>query len=341
MICFHLGYPKAASTTLQKCVFNRHSQIINLGLYPQANIGRDMPSDPAPPAPFLCDPELRVLHDLLTKTDGISYQDDQALELWRSLTERYTEDGKTIVFSNEGLLSVRFSNPEVLEKCRRIHQLCPGAKILIIIRSQLELLKSLYRDHPFDPRTLQHRPKPVSFSEFLDIDLRADLHSHANSLHFDRTLDKLSSLFGENNILMLPLELLMHSTAQFSTQIARFLGIDGEEVLSNLQSCHENKGATQALNRYRSVRQFLSALMPRLPFLTPTMESLDRKLRGFYSTLGNTADIRSTPEDVQRINKRFAQGNAILENKLALSLKNLGYPTSKDYNDFASNITDI
>ena len=77
MICFHLGYPKAASTTLQKTLFDRHSQLVNLGLFPQANVGRDRISAESSEAPILHDKDLRRLHNLLMQSDGISYPEDE------------------------------------------------------------------------------------------------------------------------------------------------------------------------------------------------------------------------------------------------------------------------
>ena len=40
-IFFHIGFPKAASTTLQKQLFANHPQLVNLGLYPTSNVGND------------------------------------------------------------------------------------------------------------------------------------------------------------------------------------------------------------------------------------------------------------------------------------------------------------
>lgn len=37
----HVGYPKAASTSLQKHLFDRHPQIRNLGVFPTGNVGED------------------------------------------------------------------------------------------------------------------------------------------------------------------------------------------------------------------------------------------------------------------------------------------------------------
>ena len=40
-IIFHIGYPKAGSTTLQKSLWARCSDIVNLGSYPLENLGID------------------------------------------------------------------------------------------------------------------------------------------------------------------------------------------------------------------------------------------------------------------------------------------------------------
>ena len=40
-IFFHVGFPKSASTTLQKQLFDKHSKINYLGVYPTGNVGQD------------------------------------------------------------------------------------------------------------------------------------------------------------------------------------------------------------------------------------------------------------------------------------------------------------
>lgn len=325
MICFHFGYPKAGSTTLQKALFDRHSQLVNLGIFPKGNLGTDTLFSETSKAPVLTDTRLRALHDMLVKEDGVSYQGKKAKELWGQVLDQYQVEGKTTIFSNEAFLSVRFSNPELLEKFRRVQSLCEQPKILIIIRSQLDLLKSLYRDHPYDPRTLMARPRPVSFSEFLSIDMASGCHSHTNSLHFDRIFDEVVNLFGEKNVLMLPLELLSASRDDFCGHLAGFLGIDMDETITLLNTAHENRGVTKAFNRYRKLRQYAEPIIRRLPFLRAYACGIDRSLGDKMQKLGATEEIRVDPDDMRKVQACYSEGNKVLAKRIGFSLGELGY----------------
>ena len=113
-IIFHIGYPKAASTTLQKNLFNTHQEISNLGIYPKDNVGKDVSYIENFHAPILNDARIRKFYHILTQEDGILYSHENIKKIWRSLLSDYGAEKTTVVFSSEQILSPRFANPEIV-----------------------------------------------------------------------------------------------------------------------------------------------------------------------------------------------------------------------------------
>lgn len=326
-IVFHVGYPKAASTTLQKNLFHDHSEMTNLGIYPTGNIGKDSEHSVSRNAPVLRDPRISQLYHALIQDDGIIFEKEKAILIWNALISDYQKDNHTTVLSHEGFLSARFANPELVEKGRRIYEVCPQAKILIILRSQVSMLTSLYRDHPFDPRTLSSQPKPVTFSKWLDIDLKTPRASLSNTLLFDRVIRVYEQIFSESQVLALPLELLQANREDFAKQLSLFLEVDFNETYQLLGKQSENLGITSVGNQYRRLR---GHLMPYMKILKPArsiLERVDQKVFGFVRSIGSTEKIQASEEDIEKIRGKFSKDNSSLAKKLNLPLDKFGYLT--------------
>ena len=328
-IVFHVGYPKAASTTLQKSLFNAHKEIANLGIYPKGNVGRDSNGIGQCKAPIMSDVRIRKFYRMLTQEDGVLFDQRNAEKLWRSLLADYGIEKSTIVFSSEQILSSRFANPEIVEKARRIKQLCSEAKILIIVRSQLNMLRSLYRDHPFDPRSIGYRPRPVNFSDWLKIDFQLPYSSLSNTLLFNRVVSIYESLFSKEQVLVLPLELLNKKRGLFINQLSLFMEIDMDEAAFCLENKYENKGVSNVGNRYR---RFRNALAPYVKSIQPSnsfLKKIDRNLFSILRDIGSTEEIKISQSDMSLILDKFSTDNGILARQRKLPLEELGYPFSE------------
>ena len=214
----------------------------------------------------------------------------------------------------------------MFEKARRIQVLCPEAKILIIIRSQLDMLRSLYRDHPFDPRSIGYRPKSVSFSEWLEVDFHLPYGSLANTLLFHRVVSIYESLFSRDQVLVLPLELANKNRSLFVDQLSSFMEIDRQEVDSCLTKTPKNKGVSSLGNRYRRLRSIFAPYVKSMNSSKSFLKGIDKSLFGMLKNIGRTEDIKLSKNDVDLIADKFASGNELLAKQRDLSLKDLGYP---------------
>ena len=165
---FHIGFPKSASTTLQKKLFDKHAQINFMGIYPTGNIGQDAGKNNIDTL-YLKNGSLKKFHCCLTDLEGIEYYFSK-VESYYSEVELLMSTDKINIFSNERFTSVLFTHKDRAEKARRIKCFFPDAKIIIVLRNQLDIIKSQYRDHPFDPRNLYANRKSVSIDEWINRD---------------------------------------------------------------------------------------------------------------------------------------------------------------------------
>lgn len=171
-VVVHVGYPKAASTTLQKHLFAKHSKIEYYGNYPTNSPGVDSDS-PAENSRFLTDGNLHQLYVELLKRDRARYDPVLAKDLLASVMSDAGASGRVPVMSHERFLSVLFWHHDIEEKARRLKALIPNAKILLVVRIQRDMIVSQYRNHPFDPRRIS-AGGPVGCSQWLETALRYD-----------------------------------------------------------------------------------------------------------------------------------------------------------------------
>lgn len=193
----HVGYHRTGTTWLQQAFF------------PQPSSGFLLPWDRAwvneelvLPKPLVFDPE-RL---------------GPRLEKGRA---RARQDGRIAVLSNE-----RFSgNPHsggydsgILAD--RLHRLFPDARILMVIREQRDMIRSIYYRYVFEggverPEGYLQPPRAGRMRiPLFDFDFYA----------YHRLVAYYQQLFGRERVLVLPYELLRHDARAFVARIAAFAG---------------------------------------------------------------------------------------------------------------------
>lgn len=320
---------------LQKRLFALHPGLVNLGLYPSSNIGNDKvrptEQENVDKIPYLCDSRIALLYKTLSQQGGLEFDSELAKRLWQQIANDYDvskSHGGTsskFVLSHEAITSCRFAHPEMLEKARRLQYVFGRIKIILICRRQQEMLKALYRDHPFDPRSLETRSRPVCFKEWLELDLDRGPLSLARTLYFGRAASVFEDLFGQDNVLVLPMELLQSNLRTFSEQISSFLGVEYESTYSLLDTPPLNSGVSAYGNKYRVVR---ARLIPWVKNFSPFKNfflHIDACLFEFLKKTGSPSVI-TIDEDQERVLKEmFAEDNSSLADRRSLPLGDLGY----------------
>lgn len=308
---FHIGYPKCGSTTLQKQLFNLHSEINFLGIYPTRNTGIDSQlSDNK--NPYFTHPDLRKLHDNLVMYEEFDAKLNSQL-LNQSCIETNAQ-GKINLLSNERVTSVFFSYPKIEEKLNRIRQIgCLG--VILIVRNQLDIIKSQYREHPFDPVDLVHG-KPMSIDEWI---MKADeiTPSYLDSLCFDQLASQCELIFGKQNTLILPLNDLLACPEKIGETLSSFLTINSKETIqlvSNLST--ENRGVSQSYNTIRNIKKILIGEFPITNYFPAR---INNRVKCFIKK-GKKADYMLKKETLQYLINKFESGNQKIHAKYDIDL---------------------
>ncbi len=192
----HIGYPKALSSWLQKYLFKPEQGFLN------------------------------VLNSLCTTLSVIdptpfAFNEQTALQFIHEALQKHPQHaGLVPVCSAEALIGNFYCGGyNAKQNADRLHTLFPDAKILLIVREQQQLMRSLYKTlvvwgMPHTIKRLLH-PRDTSLAPQFNLDfLRYDLLAHY-----------YQQQFGTENVLILPYEAFAEQPQQFVTAILSHAGI--------------------------------------------------------------------------------------------------------------------
>jgi hypothetical protein len=211
----------------------------------------------------------------------------------------------------------------------RLRETFPEARILIIVREQRSMTRSLYN-------TWVHWGMPHSVDRMLNpIRLNMVPQFTAEYLCFDALVGHYQHAFGRANVLVLPFEQFHNDPRKFVEQIYCFSGIDASPHLHRLPFKQYRNKSFSPLNQV--VQQLINAWLVRTPFNyrgwipdTPerTMARLGASLRR-NSRLPRIFDDhldRRTRQLIERATEgAFRDSNRKLERLTDLELGRLGY----------------
>jgi hypothetical protein len=299
----HVGFPKTASSTLQRHLFARHSDVSYLG------------------KPF-SDPMARVEEAMLT-LDEAAFEREKP-ELQRRVREEIAKaPAGRMVLSHEGFLrSTRYGHHDVRRTARRIHDIFAAAlgadgelRILICLRRQPDLLLSHYAHFV--------RGNQEAFDSYVDAVLETPREGFAASLFYDELLTCYAEIFGEDKLEILLFEDLVADRDRFLGELSRILDIDAAESLSLLEGKHEKQKA-KVSDAYlvRPKKRGRRAPWRRL------LESLRTAIRPKReSDAGSLVALR--PEQEARLADLYRAGNSRLAERFAVPLGDHGYATGR------------
>jgi hypothetical protein len=312
---FHVGLPKAGSTTLQWQVFPYLEGVTNLGLYPK--------NGPAPEAgvtvPCLVDKSVRRFYKEMFMRDGMTFDLERVKGLLADITANV---GDTIpVFSNERATGVMFCYPDAVAKAERLHKVFGSdLRIVIVIREQRAILAAQYRDWPFDPLN-PRKGKPLGFENWLKSLRQQAYYSFFELVKYDRIIGVYRELFGDNKVLILPLELLGSDKPCFANLLGGFMEVEPTQIEARLGQRPANAGHSARFNRARRWRRHLpeglqiGRLLPQGP-----RDAILRLLQG-----GGKEAVSFSPALEDALRSEFAAGNERLAVWSGIDLKYLGY----------------
>lgn len=201
-VVFHIGYHKTASSWLQQIYFPAHPEI-------------EMIADSVAPWD---DPLLRSL----IATSDRKFEPLQCKKLLAqniSALESSMSDNVVPVVSAERFSGYPLSGGfDSFSIARRIHSVEPQAKIIMLVRGQVEMISSVYKQ-------MVSEGYPGRFSDMLHHTSWKTVGFDPAYFEYDILISKYHSLFGKKNVLVLPYELMRSDSKEFIRQLCDFLGV--------------------------------------------------------------------------------------------------------------------
>jgi hypothetical protein len=293
----HIGYHKTASTWLQFCVFP-HLTGVRYG-------------DP------LFD---HLVRNLATADDHMFFA-----EAFKSVLSQIEGlPGGPLLLSNEGISGTLWDTRDTgLRNATRVHGLMPAARIVLVVRRQDEMLRSIHAQYVNEGGT---RP----LREFVEGGVegcRFSLHH----LEYHRLAGRYVELFGQDRVWVVPYEHLRAQRDQFLEGLCEFLGAELTVDVSRARLNHSLSPPSLWLLRMWN-RLFRASRFNQAPYLAalPGGRRVRNLMQGRVDPIVRRVTVRTTSAADGRlladIAARFADSNQRLQGFCSRPLTPWGYP---------------
>lgn len=212
MITFvHAGLPKTLSSALQRSFFPNHPDIHYLGVGSGGDIGwRNADCE-------------RIFEELLLYARDAHYREQR--DWARSVLAAQKREAETAGKGAFGLSSEWFSltlSPDMIDIRTRFERLADllgdDTRVILLLRNQAELVRSLYGQYVREGMTLDYE----AFLDYLH-DYRDRNFFH--ELCYDTVLDQLSRCFGRERVFLRPLERYRDEEKNLGTESSGRIGL--------------------------------------------------------------------------------------------------------------------
>lgn len=222
-IYIHVGYQKSASSHLQEKCFKKHPDINYINV---ENPGK--------------------LSQYIYATSFNNFNFPYAYQLRDSEIIPYMDNGKTNILADERFTSCWISPYIVAD---RLYNLFPEAKILVIIRNQIDILRSLYDMHPYS--YFAKKKHWLNFKDWLNDSLENHDKSFLNGIYYNNIISYYGQLFGKENINIFLFEELISLSKVTTQALSQTLRIPQEELVNYLNVNPENTASTHLLYHFK------------------------------------------------------------------------------------------
>lgn len=312
----HIGMPKCASTTLQKNFF------LQLPSINYAGLGKDT--------------DLTAQMNSIFQKDDIHYNENQI----RQNIDSATNPDLPFVISNEfySNFNASFLSRHTIQSrskiARRFKSLFPEAKILIIIRNQYDMQKSIYAQKKFMYSNYVKTNK-LTFRHWIDLNIYDHNLGWSNIFEYADYYSLINFYFSmfENVKVVVFEEMVKDIKVFLKNELCPYIGIDGEEAMKYYIDEVANKRHTKAeiiLNKYihRGIA-FLQKKLgnPQKAISEEKREAFRKKLYSFTNSI-KLGKIKTefTEEQKQFMLDYYGENNRKLSEMIGVDLGKYGYP---------------
>lgn len=290
----HIGYPKAASTMLQMNIFNNSE--LQLGSIPRSAIDQ-----------YILEPDCYSFNTETSKKEINNYINNLLMKKLTPILSSELLCGNANL--NGGYNSVIYAD--------RLKSIIPQAKIIIVIREQLSWLMSFYK------MEVCYNKKTYSLDELLATSNGVDKVSKflPSFLLYDKLINYYHRIYGKENTLIIPYELLVIEPDKFLYKIISFIKNNHLDI-SDIPIHQVNKGMTMEFTQIRRYTNMITQ------YYTGNDEIIFNRFCQFFSKFIRSRNKWSTeyfsatyPQLVKEISLSNER-TALLSN---ISLKKYGY----------------
>ena len=298
-VFLHIGYPKTATTTLQKHLFSTSKNLLYLG------------------KPF--ETFIEAWINEMCYNTSINYTPD-AFRHW--FQDCLAKQDFPVFLSHEGFLMPNSQDLQII--CERIKKVFEPCQIVLTLRNQWEIASSFY--HSAGLRGLHlfmNSPSlptfPLSANKWVEHNFRdktGPMKFHHKSffsyLDFNKTVDFLSSKFGKENISILHFENFVNDKSLFIKNFENLLGCNFSA--EDFARKHENKTFYEGMN----LKAYLDRIYLKLSGGSYASKRKWDSVELFKSSLKKEFRVE--------LEEYFSATNKQFQEKIDVSLKDLGYP---------------
>lgn len=228
----HIGFPKCMSTSLQRDLFAVHPEIMFLGWgVPDTEHG------------WISD-ELSVLCEVgLRYEKALDYKKNKAKRIFNKLLNDFecNDEKRVLCLSYESFsFSMHFDVDPAIKAARLRHLMGRNTKILMVIRKQLDLIRSYYYE-------CVRGGYPGGFPEFIDFNFHYQFHSIFSDLRYFKLYKHYCKLFGRENVLLLPMEEILVSPQEAICKLCDYAAVSRGDYPLNRHNDSSDKRYLQAV----------------------------------------------------------------------------------------------
>ena len=326
IIYFHIGYPKAASTFLQKNIFKNQKKI---------NFINDNFND-----------------EFIEFTKFLFWSDDEEFNLKIKSYVKFLNninDDKINVISHEGYTNFS-SNPQfkiqlIFKRLKKISEICKiKYKFIFVIRKQTEYIKSRYAQGHGLTGFYSVNKKYLKFNELKKYFYKSDRSNNEleafETFNYYKTYIDLKKIFNDDPKILV-FEDLKSSPQKFVDELLGFMNLRDSFSLNNLDFSIKNPGRKTTTGEYFRKRNIyhkpylgvLNVIAKYIPLKKYIFKLFSRNLKEKIKILSYKFDriikghdrIVFNKNDEIEIKKYYSEGNQNLSKILKKDLEKLGY----------------
>jgi|GEM_PF-6641055 hypothetical protein len=320
----NIGYPKTATTTLQKHYFTQIKDLYYLGKFDESKNGFKLKKEIVEDLKFTNISSIKYYKNNFSRALYEIIEGDKALLSEEALLGSCLFFRKDLIYGNLKLVSI-------YELIRMIKMLFDekffDIKIIITIRNQTDIIPSLYAQaFRMSYSKIASLNTFEKYIQHITMDTNSPIASHLDYFEVSNLLEKE---FGNENILILPYEEFIKNKKSFLESLASFMCISfdssilGNSFIENQRTLKNGKKKYDKFTLLELLAKFKNKFFPNSSFC------ISKQMKFLFSfelpLTKKPGDIKLTEKQKKILFDIYKNTNKNLSDKYQLKLNDYGY----------------